>query len=774
MKNFFVPKNITNRLNVFQTFLLSYGLLLIVVSIMFFSIYAKVFQIVSEQIRYNNLTQVQQGSEILDARLQEIDRMAVWMKQDPNFNALASQTEITNNSYYSLWELKTTLNFLGTANDYAKNIWAVFPATHQIVSPTYGSFLLENSSPDNQFSLYDMQNTLFNALENYSPESRAFPTAEDLWGNTISSKDTITYIVPIPYATKMDNIGYLVLMIEEAELIDLMPTLDDSGSFMGIYTADQIQLAANKQNFQPDFDKMMDSSGVFSQYYDNQEYVVSYIVSSKNDWIYCMATPNEYIADRVDVVIQTFLVLILMFLIIGVFLVVFLAYTTSHPIKKMALSIRKLLPESSYGTTNELLYINNSFSELLDKNQSLSKSLEQQKPFLKMALLNNLITGNFIDSDEMYAYMNAVGFHLSHKKFVVAIARISITYDPADENAIQRKTLINSTIIEFLETRSGLPIHSLTYGKNDLVLIFEQPESEDNPKIRSNTTDFLKSLLAEIEQNYKIVIHFVCGQLCSQPQDIYVSFNQVEDYLNENELPAQNGVIWYEELFNHDNSYFLPEYVQKKLRNIIKAGNTQDCKNTLDMLYTENYINRKIQQVEHECFLADLYSCFIHSSSSRSNHFLFTPEQQAYLYELSTMKPQDGYRSLYQKILAYCDKVQTEKKKKNMDTANELIQYVDQHFCDASLSLQSMGEHFNLNEVYISSFFKKHVGENFSTYVDKKRIQRAIELLSTTDLSNSAIASEVGYNNAISLRRSFKRVLGILPSEYLQQGPSEK
>jgi len=82
---------------------------------------------------------------------------------------------------------------------------------------------------------------------------------------------------------------------------------------------------------------------------------------------------------------------------------------------------------------------------------------------------------------------------------------------------------------------------------------------------------------------------------------------------------------------------------------------------------------------------------------------------------------------------------------------------------DSSLSLASISEKYNISESYFSTLFKSEIKINFSEYLENLRIEQALKLLKTTDIFISDIYQEVGYNNAYSFRRAFKKLVGITP-----------
>jgi two-component system response regulator YesN len=55
---------------------------------------------------------------------------------------------------------------------------------------------------------------------------------------------------------------------------------------------------------------------------------------------------------------------------------------------------------------------------------------------------------------------------------------------------------------------------------------------------------------------------------------------------------------------------------------------------------------------------------------------------------------------------------------------------------------------------------------SFSSYLEKVRMRHACDLLGQAEVTIDAVASQSGYGSAHSFRRAFKRVMGVLPSEY--------
>ena len=69
----------------------------------------------------------------------------------------------------------------------------------------------------------------------------------------------------------------------------------------------------------------------------------------------------------------------------------------------------------------------------------------------------------------------------------------------------------------------------------------------------------------------------------------------------------------------------------------------------------------------------------------------------------------------------------------------------------------------------LARLFKKHMGMSILTYLHTVRINHAIKLLKTGEMSISEIAKEVGYENINNFYKYFKRFNGMTPAEFVSR-----
>lgn len=100
------------------------------------------------------------------------------------------------------------------------------------------------------------------------------------------------------------------------------------------------------------------------------------------------------------------------------------------------------------------------------------------------------------------------------------------------------------------------------------------------------------------------------------------------------------------------------------------------------------------------------------------------------------------------------------------DQQGYLLEYVNKNCYNSSLCLTSVADHMCTSIYAISRTFKDITGVGFKEYVTGKRLQRACQLLTSTDKTIWEIASLAGFENATYFTTVFKNEFGIPPSKF--------
>ncbi|WP_150274489.1 GH39 family glycosyl hydrolase [Paenibacillus tepidiphilus] len=108
---------------------------------------------------------------------------------------------------------------------------------------------------------------------------------------------------------------------------------------------------------------------------------------------------------------------------------------------------------------------------------------------------------------------------------------------------------------------------------------------------------------------------------------------------------------------------------------------------------------------------------------------------------------------------------------KHLTRLSRIMNYINDHYRE-QLSLTRIAEEEYLSVPYLSAFFEKYMGVNFTAYYNDVRLSHAVNELISSDNSVEEIAQKHGFSDSRSFVRAFKKKYSMLPSQYRKQLPS--
>ena len=169
----------------------------------------------------------------------------------------------------------------------------------------------------------------------------------------------------------------------------------------------------------------------------------------------------------------------------------------------------------------------------------------------------------------------------------------------------------------------------------------------------------------------------------------------------------------------------------------------------------EIYISRHIPGYNAHCeFLA---KCFLDILQSHENSDMYTEmEVKAYVSIMFS-------HLLKNKFLDF----QT-KKTKNTFFCADVLKYISNNFSE-NITSKEVANALSYNQSYFCRNFKRNFNKCFSDYLTMYRISASKKMLEDTSKTITQIAHECGFNSASYYTISFKKYLGVLPSEYREK-----
>lgn len=214
-----------------------------------------------------------------------------------------------------------------------------------------------------------------------------------------------------------------------------------------------------------------------------------------------------------------------------------------------------------------------------------------------------------------------------------------------------------------------------------------------------------------------------------------------------------------------------PIHLEKRLFAEVKNGETDHAIATAETYfdlvaanYADDLMNMRLKVLEFALFAEHL----AYESGGMTYEFR---AREDYLPTIMAINDLDTLKKWFRdKIGTATHNVSCKASEKSMSVVETAKEYIQNNY-SKDISLDDVSRTVNISPYYFSKIFKEETGEGFVEYLTGIRIEKAKELLNTTEYSIKEICSMVGYADPNYFSRSFKKNVGVTPTEYKEGKP---
>ena len=129
----------------------------------------------------------------------------------------------------------------------------------------------------------------------------------------------------------------------------------------------------------------------------------------------------------------------------------------------------------------------------------------------------------------------------------------------------------------------------------------------------------------------------------------------------------------------------------------------------------------------------------------------------------------------FQTVLRFCEPLMDGlwSKARSISKYRQLINHIQENI-SPSMKVDQLAEFMNMSRSALSKSFRRDIGISLKEYLTRIQMERAMNLLSSTDLTIEEIAFQLGYTNVPYFFRSFKKTVGESPGKYRHLNTGEK
>lgn len=661
---------------------------------------------------------------------------------------------------YARYRASSFLKSLNIATENVENIFIYYYNENYIIS------LFNSVSPDVYYQSY------FYQLKDFSLED---------WNDILHSSSANGYIV-FPSRTGASSIAFVYhpsragINRQNKVFVSFNPSklqelLDNSrwasnGAFL-VYSPDGILLASTNPDYNDiDLSAYFNVDGFFNFKHEDTEYICKIIQSNNTKCYYASITPKELATEPISSLKNMELIFVLVIIPIGLTISYLLSRRNYTPLKRLLewINEKAMYDPESFEQGNEIDILEKVLRLSFEEQEKLIAQIHNRKNELIISAIRNLLYGTYGQDDSVEEVFKRNDLHLLSKQFAVILINIERKHNSTQEASYPQDLLgfIITNVFGELASKNHqgfvVPIDANRYS----CLVNFSPA--DMSKMQQDLLSIAQEGKKFLEENFGIYFTIGLSTIHSELNGIHQAFQEALYAMEYRLTLGSNQIISYKEESQYDSIYTFSFKTDHSINLFIKEPKDDD---QIHSFVRELFENMNIDSSTSPVVARDFMHDVAGSLCKAINDMLpqNMPWKENIYNRLINCDTLELFRSELINILKEYQEYLIGKSCLYSISA-QVRKYIEENFHDPSLSVNTLGDRFDLSPSYLSKIFKDENEISIPDYISKVRIDNAKELLRNTDKTIQKIAEETGFLSSSVFIRVFKKMEGITPGAY--------
>ena len=555
---------------------------------------------------------------------------------------------------------------------------------------------------------------------------------------TIRQRRMVPVFVPISVSGG-NRCGTAMFLVEDQVYDEWFTTL--GGGKVDVYVLQGDEVIYSRQHTDMALQTVLDAAsyGESTLRHDGKTYHVLSMPGETFAYRYVMLVSDEEILAGLNASVQMLVLAAAVVATLGVLFIHYFVQKRMKPIKLLHSMISDREP-----TGNELLEIRDGIQRLIEENAVMSSRMEDVQDLRKSDFVRRFLVGAFHNVDECLSYAERIQLNVDMPCYVAAI--IAKPADAAYELTAEK---INHL---FDDTVCGAA-RGLSFQERVVLVAF----CEDG------------ATLINFLENKFVGLRACCGGITMAISGVHSDLQEGQRaYLeaeNAFELRFMKGNAQALRFDLLDNSGKNGKYNQQtvdRLRRALHAGDVAQVSMALKDI-TKAMRSMQASLFDFRCMYNDILNAV--SSEARAQG---VKEEDVYdLFKLSQCLSLDDLDAMLHQV---CSRMVSDRVSVQLPVAEGPVarayEIILKRFSEPALSVSSIAAEVGMSDSKLSTEFKRVYRMTPLEYITRSRMQRARQLLRTTDMPVKDIALECGYYDISGFNRRFKAYTGMTPQQY--------
>lgn len=479
-----------------------------------------------------------------------------------------------------------------------------------------------------------------------------------------------------------------------------------------------------------------------------------YEQSSQYGWRYVISLPSDSITKSVSEITNRVVFILIGCFAIAVIISLLLTKVQLKPVFSL-LSILHVYNKQEDDDRNPYTYIQKSLNGLIDDNNTMKYTIGQLSVVMKEEFVRGLLHNAYTDENDMRNHMRLAGVEFTKAYTAVLLVKLVHIANVKSFDDLQEINDSYMILSNLMQSISPNGIFMLQQNEYEIATVI----SFDSCYEKQEQIDHALDTLQVMGNMIQIGIGQTCSDLLQLHQSYQEALYAMRSIRGKNERYAE----YARDVAGAHNVYTLEQ--EKRVISLVLSGESEELKKQFDEMFgwlnesiagSEAFYQKTVQQL-----LITIERILI----------LFQEEDKDFVSQMEetienthrSKSPVQSFERCKSALLTITIYLSEKEKEAATGRAMEIISYTDENFCDPSLCAQKIAEHFGVSEKFIWRIFKDYAHDSIASYIEKKRMSFAKEMLQDETKTISEVSLAAGYQNENTFYKAFKRFYGVSP-----------
>ncbi len=517
------------------------------------------------------------------------------------------------------------------------------------------------------------------------------------------------------------------------------------------------------------------TQGYYLDDYKGRKYLVSYIDLEDRGNCIIMIQDYEKIFANLIKLRNNFLLLSVIFALIGSVALIVLSKKIYHPVNTLVDYVSGLDGEDGEVKkemeVNEFEHLRDFYKKINEINKELLQEKQSTEETIRKYLLSNLLEDSTEENWENY-YKSMPDAPLSQiEEYHLMVVELRLDRIRVNQHGFvegDNDLLLSSISNVISELMEDYIIEPVKKELDELVVIIDcLDDGVDQELIKEK----IRKMQEFIKENFDINVSAAYSHISKEAKDLARLYEETRRYASYRIVYGKNALLGEKECWNNINNRDISysRDLQKRLEEKLKLSNLEQIQETLerikDVVCELSYENIIISMMS----LVTEINMIMNEINMAKNNPLTINFNDMYKKVIEVEQIDEIFKELSEYISSILSDTYQKKEKEN-DKEKLFVQavkeFVNTHYNDVNLSSQSIGDYMNMSGRYVMKKFKQSTGISINEYILDVRMKQAIYLLKHSDMPVNKVAENIGIENENYFYRLFKKVYGCTPRNF--------